>query len=159
MWPEKWQKAGSKGVIMGSQGCQLHNTCSMMPAACQNTFRLKLWTCSILSFPLLSAWYCESGPGQGYNALLVGGGSQVRVNKSNNLDTLALEIGSMNRLILFIEVSSTNIVHHLSKCNFSLFSAHSFMFTCQLISNSKIRHILRTKHWVIAAKELALVLV
>ena len=50
--------------------------------------------------------------GRVYNALLVGGGSQVRVNKSNNLDTLALEIGSM--LILFIEVSSTNIVHHLS---------------------------------------------
>ena len=62
--------------------------------------------------------------GRVYNALLVGGGSQVRVNKSNNLDTLALEIGSMNRLILFIEMSSTNIVHHLSKCNFSLFSAH-----------------------------------
>ena len=65
--------------------------------------------------------------GRVYNALLVGGGSQVRVNKSNNLDTLALEIGSMNRLILFIGVSSTNIVHHLSKCNFSFFSIFFFI--------------------------------
>ena len=46
--------------------------------------------------------------GRVYNALLVGGGSQVRVNKSNNLGHV-LEIGSMNRLILFIEMSSTNI--------------------------------------------------